>query len=99
MSTDTAIRPAFHHFNLKTTRLQELIDWYTTVVGAEVTYQDASGAWLSNDAANHRIALLCFAGFVDDPDRDTRTGMHHSAFESDSCTDLNASHLPLRPPG
>ena len=66
--------PTFHHFNLKTTRLQELIDWYAAVVGAEVTFQDATGAWLTNDAANHRIALLAFPGFVDDPDKDTRTG-------------------------
>src|SRR3982074_1422920 len=99
MSTDTAIRPTFHHFNLKTTRLQELIDWYTTVVGAEVTYQDATGAWLSNDAANHRIALLCFPSFVDDPDRETRTGMHHCAFEYDSFADLTASYLRLRDAG
>ncbi|MCW3057343.1 MAG: hypothetical protein JWO21_1312 [Solirubrobacterales bacterium] len=97
--SDTPIRPTFHHFNLKTTRLQELIDWYTTVVGAEVTYQDTTGAWLTNDAANHRIALLCFPGFADDADRETRTGMHHSAFEYDSFTDLNASYLRLRETG
>jgi catechol 2,3-dioxygenase len=29
------IRPKFHHVNLKTTRLQEMIDWYATVVGEE----------------------------------------------------------------
>ena len=58
---DTAvIHPKFHHFNLKTTRLQEMIDWYSTLVGAEVLFQDDVGAWLSNDAANHRIALLPF---------------------------------------
>jgi catechol 2,3-dioxygenase len=56
-TTDAPVRPTFHHFNLKTTRLQELIDWYATVVGTEVTFQDATGAWLTNDAANHRIAL------------------------------------------
>jgi catechol 2,3-dioxygenase len=99
MSATTPIRPTFHHFNLKTTRLQELIDWYITVVGAEVTFQDATGAWLTNDAANHRIALLCFPGFVDDPDRETRTGMHHSAFEYASFADLNASYLRLRDAG
>jgi catechol-2,3-dioxygenase len=99
MSIDTVVRPAFHHFNLKTTRLQELIDWYGTVVGAEVTFKDATGAWLTNDAANHRIALLCFPGFVDDPDRETRTGMHHSAFEYDSFVDLNATYLRLRDAG
>ena len=92
-------RPTFHHFNLKTTRLQELIDWYKVVVGAEVIFQDETGAWLSNDAANHRIALLCFPSFVDDPDRETRTGMHHSAFEYGRFEELNASYLRLRDAG
>jgi catechol-2,3-dioxygenase len=89
-------KPAFHHVNLKTTRLQEMIDWYGTVVGAEVVFQDATGAWLTNDGANHRIALLAFPGFIDDPEKETRTGMHHSAFEFHSFEDLNANYLRLR---
>ncbi len=89
------IKPALHHFNLKTTQLQALIDWYVLVVGAEVAFQDSTGAWLTNDAANHRIALLCFPGFADDPDRETRTGMHHSAFEYERFEDLNATYLRL----
>lgn len=93
------IHPKFHHLNLKTTRLQEMIDWYSTVVGAQVLFQDGQGAWLSNDAANHRIALLAFPGFVDDPDKGTRTGLHHSAFEYDGFDDLNASYLRLREAG
>ena len=60
--TDPVIHPKFHHFNLKTTRLQEMIDCYSVLVGAEVIFQDAVGAWLSNDQANHRIALLAFPG-------------------------------------
>ena len=99
MTTHAAIKPTFHHFNLKTTRLQALIDWYAAVVGAEVVFQDDTGAWLTNDAANHRIALLAFPGFVDDPDKETRTGMHHSAFEYESFEDLNASYLRLRGQG
>jgi catechol 2,3-dioxygenase len=95
----TVIHPKFHHFNLKTTRLQEMIDWYSTLVGAEVNFQDAVGAWLSNDEANHRIALLAFPGFVDDPEKDMRTGLHHSAFEYDGFEDLNASYLRLRDAG
>ena len=93
------IHPKFHHLNLKTTRLQEMIDWYATVVGADVLFQDALGAWLSNDEANHRIALLAFPNFVDDPDKDTHTGLHHSAFEYASFEDLNASYLRLRDAG
>jgi catechol 2,3-dioxygenase len=93
--TRAVIPPKFHHVNLKTTRLHEMIAWYGRLVGAEPLFQDAHGAWLSNDAANHRIALLAFPGFVDDPDRDTRTGMHHCAFEYDVFEDLNASYLRL----
>ena len=74
MSSPPVIHPKFHHFNLKTTRLQEMIDWARLVVGAEALFQDHVGAWLSDDAANHRIALLAFPGFVDDPEKDTRTG-------------------------
>lgn len=99
MTARTILRPTFHHFNLKTTRLQELVDWYTAVVGAEVTFQNEIGAWLTNDNANHRIALLAFPGFSDDPDKETRTGMHHSAFEYGRFEELNASYLRLRDRG
>jgi len=99
MAATAVIHPKFHHFNLKTTRLQEMIDWYCTLVGAQVLFQDAVGAWLSNDEANHRIALLAFPGFVDDPEKDTRTGLHHSAFEYASFEELNASYLRLRDAG
>ena len=74
MPADRVIHPKFHHVNLKTTRLQEMIDWYSALVGAEVLFQYPLGAWLSNDAANHRIALTAFPDFVEDPDKDTRTG-------------------------
>ncbi|HET7049081.1 MAG TPA: VOC family protein [Solirubrobacteraceae bacterium] len=94
--TDAVIHPTFHHCNLKTSRLQEMIDFYRTLVGAEVTFQDEIGAWLSNDEANHRIAFLAFPNFVDDPEKDTRTGMHHSAFEYRSFEELNATYLRLK---
>jgi catechol 2,3-dioxygenase len=98
--TDTAvIHPRFHHVNLKTTRLDEMIDFYGTLVGAEVVFRDQVGAWLSNDDANHRIALLAFANFVDDPDKESRSGMHHSAFEYASFDDLNATYLRLEEAG
>ena len=31
--------PAMHHVNIKTTKLQEMIDWYGLVVGAKVNFQ------------------------------------------------------------
>jgi catechol 2,3-dioxygenase len=96
MTETPAIRPTFHHLNLKTTRLHEMRDWYRLLVGAEVIFENDIGAWLSNDEANHRIALLAFPGFVDDPEKGTRTGLHHVAFEYASFADLNTSYARLR---
>jgi len=92
-------RPALHHVNLKTTRLQELIDWYGEVIGAEPNFQFAGGAFLTNDEANHRIALIMLPGFKDDDEKVTRTGMHHSAFEYPSLDDLLATYLRLKAAG
>ena len=55
------IKPVLHHVNLKTTRLQEMIDWYGRVTGMEVQHRAPVGAWLTNDAANHRLALISVA--------------------------------------
>jgi catechol 2,3-dioxygenase len=97
--SNAVIHPKFHHFNLKTTRLQEMVDYYSVLVGAEVIHQDDVGAWLSNDEANHRIALLAFPGFSDDSEKETHTGLHHTAFEYAGFDELNASYLRLKEAG
>jgi catechol 2,3-dioxygenase len=99
MTDTTVIHPKFHHVNLKTTRLQEMIDFYGTLVGAEVVFQFEVGAWLSNDGANHRVALLAFPNFVDDAEKETRTGMHHSAFEYAGFDELMSTYVRLREEG
>ncbi|MHC0054659.1 VOC family protein [Actibacterium sp. D379-3] len=86
--TTPIIKPKMHHVNLKTTRLQAMIDWYGNVIGTRPLYQFEGGAWLSNDDANHRVALIAPPGLSDDPEKTTHTGMHHSAFEYDSLDDL-----------
>jgi catechol 2,3-dioxygenase len=89
-------QPALHHVNLKTTRLQEMIDWYGTVVGSKPNFQFPGGAWLSNDGANHRIALLTSSKMSDDPDKLIHTGMHHIAFEYETCDELLDTFSRLR---
>ena len=93
------IRPTLHHVNLKTTRLQEMIDWYGVVVGSEVTHQFPGGAWLTNDGANHRIALLASPKLKDDPEKLAHAGIHHTAFEYDSVDDLLATYERLKAEG
>ena len=90
------LRPTLHHINLKTTRLQEMIDWYSTVVGMNPTYQFPGGAWLTNDGANHRLALLTSRQLSEDPDKLMHTGMHHSAFEYETMGDLLDTYVRLK---
>ncbi len=91
--------PRLHHVNLKTTRLQELIDWYGEVLGTEVTFQLPFGAWITNDGANHRIALFSSDALRDDPDKLYHCGMHHMAFEYDSIDDLLGTFAKLKARG
>jgi catechol 2,3-dioxygenase len=91
--------PTLHHVNFKTTRLQEMIDWYATVIGTDVVHRFDGGAWLTNDEANHRIALLCVPGLVDDPDKIAHTGLHHTAYEYATMDDLLDSYVRLKDAG
>ncbi len=88
--------PTLHHINLKTRRLQEMIDWYATVVGMKPTYQFPGGAWLTNDAANHRLALLTAPQLREDPDKLMHTGIHHSAFEYATIDNLLDTYTRLK---
>jgi catechol-2,3-dioxygenase len=94
--SEPIINPSLHHINIKTTRLQEMIDWYGVVVGAKVNFQFPVGAFLTNDRANHRIAMLAVPGLSDDPEKNTHTGLHHTAFEYESFEDLMSSYERLK---
>ena len=85
------IKPALHHVTMKTGRLGEMIDWYSAVIGAECNFRSEEAAWMTNDAANHRIAFLASKAIDVDADRRHHSGMHHSAFEYSSFDDLISS--------
>jgi catechol-2,3-dioxygenase len=91
--------PVLHHVTVRTCRLQEMIDWYSTVIGARVMFQNEGAAWLSNDGSNHRFALLAFPGLEDDPARNDHVGMHHSAYEFASFGELIDAYARLRGEG
>jgi catechol 2,3-dioxygenase len=91
--------PILHHVNLKTHRLQEMIDWYSRVLGMRITHQFPGGAWLTNDGANHRLALLADPSWPDDPDKLQHTGLHHTAYEFASMDDLLETYVRLAASG
>jgi catechol-2,3-dioxygenase len=92
-------RPTLHHVTLRTSRLNEMIDWYALVIGAEVKFRNPVAAWTSNDEANHRIAFLAVPGISDDADKVSHNAMHHCAFEFDSFADLMNHFDALRKAG
>jgi catechol 2,3-dioxygenase len=98
-NNEQTIKPTMHHVNLKTSRLNEMIEWYALVVGAKVNFQFPEGAFISNDRANHRIALLAVPGLKDDPQKFIHTGLHHTAFEYSSFADLMSSYARLKEKG
>ncbi len=92
----TTPTPVLHHVTLKTTRVQEMADWYATVVGMRINHHSRFGAWLTNDGANHRLALLAHPALSDDPDKIPHTGMHHLAFEYADIGELLDTYDRLR---
>jgi catechol 2,3-dioxygenase len=99
MSGDKMHRPVLHHVNLKTRRMQAMIDWYGVVTGMTPRYVFPGGAWLSNDGANHRLALLATPTLDDDPHKLAHTGLHHTAFEFADMDALLDTYVRLKEAG
>jgi catechol 2,3-dioxygenase len=99
LDAETTFKPGIHHVNLNTTRLPEMIEWYSAVLGMSANFVGPMAAFLSNDAANHRIALTALPGLKTDPEKLTRDGMHHTAFEYESLDELLGSYLRLQAQG
>ena len=96
MDAEASPNPVLHHVTLKTNRVPEMMEWYTTVVGMTTNHHSQFGAWLTNDAANHRMALLAHPALSDDPDKVPHTGLHHLAFEYEDVGQLMDSYARLK---
>ena len=53
----------------------------------------------TNDAANHRLALLALPELVDDPDKIQHSGLHHTAYEYPSMDALLETYVRLKDNG
>ncbi len=91
------IRPTLHHFGLTTVHLEEMLDWYAKVLGMTTNFQSSWGAetgasadlaFVSNDRAHHRLALISSPGLRDDTDKHTHVKLQHVAFEYATIDDL-----------
>lgn len=84
------IRPTFHHFGVLTAHLEEMMNWYAKVLGMTTNFQSTTIgiAFLSNDRAHHRMALIAWPGLKDDHDNNLHAKLQHVAFEYATIDDL-----------
>ena len=75
------IPPKLHHATFLTLKLHEMVSWYEKVAGLTPVHYSAGAAWLTNDEANHRIALIAHPAIKRPVDKPTSAGLHHTAFE------------------
>lgn len=101
------IHPTLHHFGLTTGNLQGMKDWYATVLGMAPTHETAApdgatalppmqASWVTNDGANHRIAIMALLGLTADPERARHPRLQHVAFEYPTIDDLLATYARLK---
>lgn len=102
-SADEVVKPReLHHINLRTTRLQEMIDFYSTLVGMKPNFQNEMFAAITFDQANHRIALMAFPFFKQArpaAERFMEAGYEHVAFEYDHLDELLHTYQRLQRTG
>lgn len=75
------IPPKLHHATFLTLKLHEMVIWYEKVAGLTPVHYSEGAAWLTNDEANHRIALIAHPAIKRPVDKPTSAGLHHTAFE------------------
>ncbi len=84
----------FAHFVLRTSRYAEMIQWYRTVLEAEVMVGTPSATFLTYDDEHHRVALLNMPGLRDqDPQA---AGVDHCAFTYATIEELFATYERLK---
>ena len=94
------------HLVLQTNRRQEMIDWYCTVLGAELLHQNKMIAFISYDDEHHRVAFVDPGPLADKAPAEGKTaraggevGLHHVAFTMGSLDELADQYLYLKDRG
>jgi catechol-2,3-dioxygenase len=85
------------HAVLRTTRLQPMVDWYVTVLQAEVAFSNSFIAFLWYDEQNHRIAIVGRPGTVERTPNSA--GLDHLAFTYADMNELVTTYERLKAVG
>jgi len=85
------------HVVRRTSRFDEMVAWYETVLAARVVHTDGVLAFLTYDDEHHRIAIARIPGLEDAPQ--TLAGTDHIAFTHADLGDLLSTYARLKSEG
>lgn len=102
--SSSIIHPTLHHFGVETRQLERMIDWYAKVVGMVTICSTSnalgseamSAAFVSNDGANHRMAIFSTPELKEDTDKHAHAKLQHMAFEYATIDDLLNTYTRLK---
>jgi catechol 2,3-dioxygenase-like lactoylglutathione lyase family enzyme len=87
----------FAHAVLATKQFQVMVDWYKTVLQAEVVHSNGMLAFLTYDDEHHRIAIAAVPGLEDKPRHSV--GLDHIAYTYATLGDLVYTYERLKQAG
>jgi len=90
-----SVVPKLAHIVLMTGQLPALREWYSTVLGAHVVFENPGLCFLTFDEEHHRLALVSPPVQVT-PRTPLTAGMHHSAYTFPSLADLLDRYTELK---
>ena len=85
------------HIVRRTSRFDEMLHWYQTVLGAEVVHSDGILAFLTYDDEHHRLAIAGIPGLPDQSP--AAAGTDHVAFTHADLGDLLCTYARLKSEG
>ena len=109
MNTNVIVHPRLQHLGLTTGDLEPMVAWYRNVLGMRQIYRSdnptdaqpggfrATAVWLSNDEANHRVAIVAIDGLNKlDQSRSHSPRLQHVAFSFETLDELLGSFARLK---
>ena len=82
------------HFVIRTSRYEQILAWYQTVLNAHIVFKNDALAFLTYDDEHHRLAVINMPGLSEQPEG--AAGVHHVAFTYASLKDLLENYERLK---
>jgi catechol-2,3-dioxygenase len=84
------------HIVVRTSRLAELKNWYLTLLGATVSYENEFVCFMTYDDEHHRVGIVQLPGVTDTTPNPPPPGLEHVSFTYGELGQLLATYQRLK---